>query len=60
LERHETSSPTIGCATTRVRQSDTSLSGLECAKVDVSPQAGDQNRSNMELQNKFSGENQLR
>jgi hypothetical protein len=52
--------PTIGRATKRVRQSDTSLSGLECAKVDVTPQTREQNGSNVELQDEFSGEDQLR
>jgi hypothetical protein len=52
--------PTIGRATKRVRQSDTSLNGLECAKVDVTPQTREQNGSNVELQDEFSGENQLR
>ena len=52
--------PTIGRATKRVRQSDTSLSGLECAKVDVTPQTREQNGSNVELQDEFSGKNQLR
>jgi hypothetical protein len=52
--------PTIGRATKRVPQSDTSLSGLECAKVDVTPQTREQNGSNVELQDEFSGKNQLR
>ena len=33
--------PIIGRATKRVRQSDTSLNGLECAKVDVTTQTRD-------------------
>jgi hypothetical protein len=52
--------PIIGRATKWVRQSDTSLNGLECAKVDVTPQTREQNGSNVELQDEFSAENELR
>ena len=60
FERSNEIAPTIGRATKRVRQSDTSLNGLECAKVDVTPQTREQYGSNVELQDEFSGENQLR
>ena len=40
--------------------SDTLLNDLECAKVDITTQAREQNSSNVELQDEFSGEDPLR